>query len=70
MSDADGMDPSTQVPVAKGVRVPTVPSRHARRLMLSPLTSPVLPAFSDAESPRVRLLGASVCPRLGYEEGT
>jgi hypothetical protein len=56
--------------VPKGMWVHTVLPYHARHLMLLPSMGSVLPAFPDAENPRVRLLGARVWPRLGYDEGS
>jgi hypothetical protein len=58
MSDDDVMDPSTRVPGANGAWIPVVLSYHARHLKLLPSTGLVLPAFLDAESPRVQLLRA------------
>jgi hypothetical protein len=65
----DEMDSTTRVPAARGVWVSTTLSYHARHSMLLPFMGPALLAFSDAESPRVRLLGPRVRSLLGYEEG-
>jgi hypothetical protein len=51
MSDGDRTDPNTRVPAARGAWVPPVLFYHVRHLMLLPFVGPILPAFSDAESP-------------------
>jgi hypothetical protein len=67
MSDGDGIDPSTWVPIARGAWVPAVLSYHARCLIMLPFTCPVLSAFPSAAIPWVRLLGAWV--RRGFVVG-
>jgi hypothetical protein len=70
ISDIDGMDSSTRVPAVRRVWAPAVLPYHARHLKLLPCTGAVLPTFPSAEGPWVRLLGARICPRPGYEEGS